>query len=524
MTRPRHAWLFSLGTAAALVLLAVLAQGQDANWDLRNYHLYSPLAWLDGRLQQDIAAAQMQTWHNPTLDLPLALMIRGGAGGALVSAWLALPAVIALFFALRLLDALWPERRSRLRTLCAGAVAISGAAAWPGTGASFNDAAVAACVIAALWWAVTSHGRRSPWAIWLPVGLLAGAAAGLKLTAAIYCIGFIAAAMTGGPRRESFSRLAALAVGGIVAVLVTWGPWAWQVWTLHANPVFPYFNQWFLSPDALPHAHKDERFLPATWLDALMVPVHLLKHSRRFSEVALTDPRLLLGLIASIAWIVRQFKQRRHAVSAATSSSLATSVVAFVVVSYALWLGLYGIYRYLYALEMLFSIAIVGVLSQYVIGRWHKTALIVGSFIVVAATNPPEWGRQPFRSPMIRLRVPELPAGSLVLISSYEPLGHAVAYLPRSVPVLAVQNNFMNPEHCTRLQAIVESRVAAQQGPLFLLRQVKDDAAVGARISLYGLSVSGDCLPVESSLVPLQLCPLRRAPFTPICSAPRADR
>jgi len=42
--------------------IASIALGQDANWDLQNYHYYNPWAWRNGRIfTWDVAAAQLQT-------------------------------------------------------------------------------------------------------------------------------------------------------------------------------------------------------------------------------------------------------------------------------------------------------------------------------------------------------------------------------------------------------------------------------------------------------------------------------
>ncbi|MDX2143238.1 MAG: hypothetical protein SFV19_07780, partial [Rhodospirillaceae bacterium] len=51
-----------------------LALGQDANWDLKNYHWYNPYAFLTERWAQDIAPAHVPTFYNPTLDVPFALL------------------------------------------------------------------------------------------------------------------------------------------------------------------------------------------------------------------------------------------------------------------------------------------------------------------------------------------------------------------------------------------------------------------------------------------------------------------
>ena len=67
---------WSVAICAGLTLLAVLHLGQDRNWDLANYHLYNPHALLGGRYGFDIAPAQLQTWHNPMLDVPLYLLMK----------------------------------------------------------------------------------------------------------------------------------------------------------------------------------------------------------------------------------------------------------------------------------------------------------------------------------------------------------------------------------------------------------------------------------------------------------------
>jgi len=61
---------WALIPSVLLPLLSIGHLGQDVNWDLQNYHLYDPYAWLHDRLTLDIAPAQMQSWHNPALDVP----------------------------------------------------------------------------------------------------------------------------------------------------------------------------------------------------------------------------------------------------------------------------------------------------------------------------------------------------------------------------------------------------------------------------------------------------------------------
>src|SRR4051812_35319164 len=56
--------LISLGFGILSVKL-----GQDTNWDLLNYHLYNPYAYLTGRINYDLAPAGLQTYFNPSIDI-----------------------------------------------------------------------------------------------------------------------------------------------------------------------------------------------------------------------------------------------------------------------------------------------------------------------------------------------------------------------------------------------------------------------------------------------------------------------
>lgn len=513
--RTASPWKASVVTALVLVLLALGIQRQDANWDLRNYHFYTPSALLDGRFADDIAVAQLQTWHNPTLDFPFAWMVKAGLPGWLVSLWLALHAFIAVLFALRLLDLLWPEGRSATRTAVAGLTAVAGASVMPSIGTTFNDAFVAAGMMTALWWIVDSHGRRSAWVIWLPAGLLAGFCAGLKLTGALYCLGFIGAALVCGPARDMPARMLALAIGGLAGSLLAAGPWAIHLWNTHGNPLFPYFNDWFGSPDALLQAHKDERFIPRG-IDALLVPFHLLADSNRFSEGRLSDPRLLLGFASLAAWWVSAWHGRR---TNANAMAVANTVAVFVLVSFVVWVKLYGIYRYLFALELICSIAIIGAISMWVPARYGRAAMIGAAVLLVTGTNRPGWGRDPFSTPMISVHVPALPADSLVVLAHDDPMAYAVAYLPKTVSAISIHNNFMTPARCTGLQSLAEQRVRLHAGPLFLLRKASASPMPDA-IRAYGLAANGACLSMPTSLDDLTLCPLVRETTTPtVCAA-----
>ncbi|HEU0118427.1 MAG TPA: hypothetical protein VFR09_07315, partial [Alphaproteobacteria bacterium] len=54
--------------------LLALYLGQDANWDLRNYHWYNAYAFLNGRYGFDMLPSQTPYFYNPLLDVPFYLL------------------------------------------------------------------------------------------------------------------------------------------------------------------------------------------------------------------------------------------------------------------------------------------------------------------------------------------------------------------------------------------------------------------------------------------------------------------
>jgi hypothetical protein len=499
-------WAAALAVLLPLVLW--LRLGQDANWDLRNYHLYNAHAWLHGRLAADIAPAQVQSWHNPLLDVPLYALVHGGQPGWVVGAWLLVPFVVALWCLLQLYLRLAGPGARRGGLVALAVLATTGAAAFPALGSSFNDAFVAAGVLGA-WWLLLRRDAPGD-ADWAWAGAVLGAVVGLKLTAAIYALGLGAAALVLGPPRALPRRLGVLAGCGLLGFGVTFALWGGTVFRLHGSPVFPYLNQWFAAPDALTQAHVDARFRAQGVLDVLAVPFRLLHESRRYSETGLRDARLLLGLVAIgvLAWQAR--RGRRLALP-----GLALGI--FGGVAFVLWAWQSGVYRYLLPVEMLACLALV--LAVQRVPRRAGVALAVAALAVVAFTDHPNFGRTRFTSPMLALAWPALPKNSMVVMSSTEPLAYALIAAPDDVPAVSVSNNFMRPRQCTGLQERAEKQVRTHEGRMFLLRTPTpvDDAGQLLLASEYGLLVAGECQPITGGFGPLSLCPLRRVGRPPIC-------
>lgn len=499
-------WALALLPGLALVLL----RGVDGNWDLRNYHLYNPHAWLSGRMLTDIAPAQLQTWHNPLLDTPLYLITVSGADMRWASVWLTLPFAVAIYSLLGLQASLSTARPSRLSQLVLALTALGGAACWSTIGNSMNDGFVAAAVLGALGLLIgpSPPAPRQ----WLLAGLLAGAVMGLKLTANVYCLGLAVMAMVGGPAVTRVRALLALGLGGLLGFVISYGWWGWTLYTLSGNPVFPYFNNLFHSPWLGAHDFADARFRVQGLQGVMLAPFQLLRASLHFSELSLRDPRLLLGLLG-LGWLVL------HARSSSTSSDpRPRMLLAFFVSAYVLWALQYGIYRYALTLELIGGLALVLCL-QRLPRSLLPTGLLAALVLVNVATKRQHWGHVHDSRARLGIGAAPLPKDAMVLVAGGEPVAYLALGLPDATPMVALANSILSPDDCSGLQQRARAAVSAHTGSLWLLSPGQDNAVRSLDLlhANYGLESLGACREYRNSLGAAALCPLRKNFPLPAC-------
>ena len=192
-----------------MAAVASLFLGQDANWDLQNYHYYNPWAWWNGRtFDRDIAAAQLQTFHNPLLDMPFFAMVQWDWPPQAIAFALAIPQASGAFFLAKLLPSLCRRRRARApdRDRVRVSVGVTGAMGIAALGTTMNEWPLAAIVMAGLWIIVRALARTrndDSHARVVVAGALVGAAAGGKLTAATFAVALCVALLVRFPLDRS---------------------------------------------------------------------------------------------------------------------------------------------------------------------------------------------------------------------------------------------------------------------------------------------------------------------------------
>lgn len=441
--------------------------GQDVNWDLRNYHLYNGYAWLQGRITQDLAPAQMQSYFSPMLDvLHYLLMVRlpapvaGFVMGAL-HGLLFVPVAGIVWFALR-----GQAHRARLVPLLALAGMCSGAFLSE-LGGSMADNTTALLVLGCVFLVLRAlHGEGSALALKFGVlivaGILLGGAVALKLTNAIYAIA-IAVGMLAypGPLSRRLLAVGVLALAALAAAGAIAGGWYVMVWKTFGNPLFPQFNAIFQGALAAPISVADTRWLPRNIGEQLIWPLIFTFNPKRVSEVSLVQciwAFLYLGAILALA--LRLFR-RDPAVPAFSPELRVVSV--FFVTAYVLWQFAFSIQRYLVVLELLAPL-LLWCLCQKLLPerralRWGGRAVAFCALVSVLGWNT--WGQERWQWRGFEVQAPPMakPVESVVLLVDGDPQAWRIPFFPADARYVGVATGFPeSSQYPQRVAQMLEER------------------------------------------------------------------
>ena len=477
--------LLALAAPIAFGLVSI-ALGQDANWDLRNYHRYNPWALLDGRLDRDLAPAGMPTYFNPLLDLPyyaLTHVLPPRLVAFVMGAWHGVNAL--LLYAIG--RAVLPASRDRAKVAAFALVGCLGSAFLSELGNTMGDDTTAPLLLAALALVIGADARTRV-GRFAGAGLLAGIAIGLKLTNAPYGLALIVATFViGSPGSSRMKRGTAVALGLGIGIALTFGWWAATMAAHFGNPLFPQFNALFGAPLAATTGIVDDKWFASGVVEALLFPFVFTVFPMRIHEIPIANPLwpivYALFVAALVAAMLRPFRGRHSEAGTPTSRF----VLLFASVAYVTWLLVFSIGRYLIVLELLFPLLTWLLLHRLFPARVARTVACVA--LAIAAAVPfvrfETWGNEPFADTAYRVEVPAIadPARATVLVLT-APVAWTFSAFPREVAFVARNSGF--PESAAyreRVRAIVDAR----GGPVYaLLPADTSEAASGlARMNAF---------------------------------------
>jgi hypothetical protein len=416
-----------LGSLAAGAAYAWFA-GEDINWDWRNYHEYSAFALINGRFDQDVAPGGFQTFLNPLPYLPAYLLrhyVNAPCWGMLLGALHGLNLALIYWFSRIVLGGAangWSLAASVV-------IAAFGPMTLSEVGTSFADILTALPVVAGAGLMLSANPRHR--ARYVVAGVLIGAATGLKLTNMVF---FIAAAASLLYAARPMMALCCFALGGAIGALGSGGAWAWTLWQEFGNPVFPFYNAIFRSPEATYGSFADLRFMPHSLWEALAYPFYWAVGNYRSSEWPFRDPRFAIVFVlfaanagTGLLYRLRMFTRRDK------------QFLLFFLTAYVVWLLEFSIHRYAVALELLTAPLIVllfsrmsGALQRKLFepnrSAWASFATVSLAVAIALGSQPADWLRRPWSDPY-QPRLPEALATAATYLMIEKPLGYVVPLL-----------------------------------------------------------------------------------------------
>ncbi len=431
--------------------------GQDANWDLKNYHIYNPWALLHNRSDIDLFAAGIQTYFNPILDLPyyfLAVDLLGSMPRT-VAFMMGLPYGLLIFFLFKsahlvLVDLQVTTRYQNMVATLLVAFGVSGAATAPQIGTTFNEIQVAAIIIAGVMVLLSGlRGIEQPFnlrtAFW--GGMLFGLAAGLKLTAGIYApAAAIALFFAIEQKRKAIFAMAIFSMAWALGFGIMYGWWAFHLYVSTGNPMFPMFENVFHTTWMGAGVGMDNRFKPHTLSQAVLYPFFWIGSTTvTVAEPIFSDPRFAVALasflvLTSVLLLARSGQRVYPLDNVAHLKIPKTSlfILVFTAVAYVVWLSMFSILRYAVSIEALLGLSIginLIICTRYLhIKISEKILVIFLCFLLLgvsANTKYPQWGRTNYGDSVLRIQPVALEPDSLIIV-----LGSPQAYV---LPDLAKQ-------------------------------------------------------------------------------------
>jgi hypothetical protein len=497
-------------------LLSVML-GQDANWDLRNYHYYNPYSFLNGRMDFDVLPSQVANFYNPLLYVPFYYAVNLFSPkwvGFLLGWFQGFNFPLLLAIAGRMIPATHDGENSLWKqgAVCFGIslIGMLGAANISELGTMFSDNLLSILILSSLWIILSKmrhllfSGWRMKLAIVVGAGLLAGAAIGFKQPAAIYAIGLCAAFFVlKTPFINRFFLSFFYGIGVLSGIAATGGYWLYEMWTRFKNPLFPYFNLLFKSPMATIGDYRDASYLPASIGEALISPFFFGFAPYEFSEVAYRDLRIPLLYVLLLALLVKIFvdsisvrPELQPNQADPVSKSSALFLLAFGTLSYLTWLKMFAIFRYILVIELLAPLGIWLILERLINPRTARYAAAAAGFLMILATlSPADWGRVTWGKDYFGANLPviEKPEDTIVIMTGADPSSYLIPLFPKSVRFVRIQSYFTGPSsHPNGYDRLMENIISRHTGPMYVLFRAYEKIGATSALDAYGLDMNSD--------------------------------
>ncbi len=534
-SRLRRPVLALLAAAPFVFGLVALALGQSVIWDLRNYHWYNAYAFLTGRYASgiDFQPSQIQFFHNPLIELPFYLL---ATHLPIKAAFFILGAVQGLNFPLLFMLcwavlAIEGERRKVIACLGLAALGMAGGMGIAEIGAPFYDNIASLGVLGAALLVVARFGRmeKAPWKEALLLAALAGLplgiAAGLKMTTAVFCVGFCAALPLGHRLSERGLMLGLFFGLGILAGwFVAYGYWGWYLWSHYASPMFPYFNRIFHSP-YVGLGYIEDFAAPRGLLRQLTYPLLFSAKPLLVSEVNFSDWRGAILYVLMVVVGLLSFVPRKKPAQAAGAENFLLVATA---VSYVVWMSVEAYYRYLLPVEMLAPLLIVVCAKRLPLRAEFQTVVAVAALVaVICSISPADWGRRAHWADSIaKIERPALAdsADTMILMTGDDAYAYMIPEFPPKIAFVRLESRGFNLGLNWGVNDLIRQRLAGHHGKFLLLSPARKMQLAEDNLAYFHLKqIPSTCREVTDDIPETDADP-EFPKYYKLCDVVRADK
>jgi hypothetical protein len=510
-----------------------IGQGKGISWDQQNYHHYNVYAWLNGRMDHDVAPGGQQSWFNPLPYVPqywLVNHVPPAVAGAIFGAWVGLN--FALVYALaRLVLVQCGALLAVGMALACLAVGFSDPPFLALIGTTDADQLVSLPVLGSLClvcWAVSpgrtekQQNRAYAWA-----GILLGAAAGLKWTCFVYALGMtLTLVVLWRLLRMNLRRFTWFAAGGVLGYLPMGGYWNWVLWTHFDNPFFPYWNRYFRSAWAGISNYRDMRFPPQSVEAAITYPFQWFVGLHPSSESPFRDARfallsvlipicvaVLIGHLAARRWAHRGENVEQNQLASREHQWL---LLTFGLLSYVAWIKVFAIQRYLTPLTLISGLLLLLALDWLIPNKVSKLAAFsfLALFSVLWTQVEPDSWRVPYGSSWFGVELPPdvEQSDTLFIMLGDGPMSYVVPYLPDSTRTVRLYPPMILLDGETELVRRATQIIAHHSGPMRSLAMAPLKDVDFAYLKRFGLALhEQECAQFRTATDQFNTCPVTRA-------------
>lgn len=358
---------------------------------------------------------------------------------------------------------------------------------------------------------------------------LIGAMTGMKLTNAIFIPGFAVFAMVlVADWHARFRAALVCAAAGLAGILLFGGGWAWLMWDMFGNPVYPNLNSVFgasaLGPD---EPFRDERYLPAGLWEIPIRPFLFTLNGKLIFEYDVVDARFLFGYLASLAALGVMVWRAASKRAALPNTRLVLAICANVLTVFFVWAAMFSILRYAMALWVMAPMLLL-VLAAWMWPSKMQQAearyvmLGVCAFLLITL-DLPDWRRAAWASPLEPYSWAELPEGmdvtdGVIVFSAYYPTAFTAPAFTDAAWLTHADTRPWSRPALENYRPLIRERIASDTNPVFAVlfsgqgSDADDLARMAGEVGLtsdYSL-----CAPMktgfDSGSTHWLLCPLQR--------------